>query len=189
MDLAVVVDGNDPDDRPPVAVTGQEHRPGHDQFGVGRGRECRPAESVVVLGVQVGDQVEFVSHLGSQRVVTVMVRIEHDPVLTAVQPVDAGIQVVEGDAEVPRVPSRRFQAETSPSQDAGGRQRQPLEPHQRRLLGQLVERQIANAEDRDRVRPVDIVVSYGVGPEELTVELTARTTTDASSASESPTRR
>ena len=60
MDLIVLVDLEDTHDRPAVTVAGEEHHAWADLgrfVGVGEGR---PAEAVVVLGVQVGDNVNTI---------------------------------------------------------------------------------------------------------------------------------
>ncbi len=74
MDLPVVVDGNDPYVCLGLTVPGEQHRTRLDPFrsaGVGQGR---PAETVVVLCVQVGYEVEIVI----VHVVTVLVVSPHD---------------------------------------------------------------------------------------------------------------
>ena len=58
MDLAVFIDGDDPNHRLPVAVAGQEHHTGRDALGVSRIGERRPAKTVVVLGVQIDDEIQ-----------------------------------------------------------------------------------------------------------------------------------
>jgi hypothetical protein len=66
-DLAVVIDGDDPHDCPAVAVAGEEHRPGDNPTWFGRVSKRRPAEAIVVPGVQVGNEIEFVVHGFSER--------------------------------------------------------------------------------------------------------------------------
>ena len=59
MDLAVGVDGEDPDAGMGVAATGDEHHPGSHRGGIDRVLQRRPPVTVVVLGVQVGDELEW----------------------------------------------------------------------------------------------------------------------------------
>jgi hypothetical protein len=57
VDVAVVVDGDDPDDGLAVPVASQEHRARTNSVRVVGPGERRPAESVLVLGVEVGAQL------------------------------------------------------------------------------------------------------------------------------------
>ena len=59
MDLTVVVDGYDPDDSLAVAVPGHQHRSGLDLGGIASIAQDRPAEPLVILGVEVGYQVDL----------------------------------------------------------------------------------------------------------------------------------
>src|SRR5215207_9613740 len=88
-----------------------------------------------------------------------MVRVPPDEMLTATQRLDALVEVVEGHSEVPRVASRRFEAEARGSEHTSLHQGQYLEADQRWLLGQLVDRDVTRREDRDPVRAVDRVVA------------------------------
>src|SRR5581483_5177227 len=63
VDLAVVVDGDDSDDRGCLSVAGEQHRTGpYALRGAGIGQR-RPAQAVVVLGIEISDEVE-VFHRG-----------------------------------------------------------------------------------------------------------------------------
>ncbi len=57
MDLTVRVDGHDADHGLGLAVASEQHRArSHPLGSVGVG-QCRPAEAVVVLGVEVGYEI------------------------------------------------------------------------------------------------------------------------------------
>lgn len=60
VDLAVVIDCDDPDHGPRLAVTGEEHRPGADASGGDGILDGRPAQGVVILGVEVGYEIKVV---------------------------------------------------------------------------------------------------------------------------------
>lgn len=62
MNVAVSVDAEDPDAGMGVAVTGDEHHTGSDGGGIGRVAERRPPVTVVVLGVQIGDELDSAGH-------------------------------------------------------------------------------------------------------------------------------
>ena len=58
VDLSVVVDGDDADYGACLAVAGEEHRSGPDAVGGDSVSESGPAQTLVVLGVQVGYEIE-----------------------------------------------------------------------------------------------------------------------------------
>jgi hypothetical protein len=88
-----------------------------------------------------------------------MVRVLPAAVLAGFEPGDPGVEVVEGDGEVPRVPSGGLEAEARGTQVADANQRQDLEADQGRLLRQFVDRGVASREHRDAVLAVDRVVA------------------------------
>ena len=67
----------------------------------------------------------------------------------------------------------RFQIEPDGPQRTDGHERQTGEPDQRGLLRQLVQRNLAHREHRYPVDAVDLVHPFGVGTEQITVEITA----------------
>lgn len=58
VDLTVVIDGDHPDHCSCLAVAGKEHGPGTDTVGSDGIGEGRPAETFVVLGVQVDFEIK-----------------------------------------------------------------------------------------------------------------------------------
>ena len=58
VDLTIVIDGDHPDHRSCLAVAGKEPGPEADTVGSDRIGEGRPAETFVVLGVQVGYKIK-----------------------------------------------------------------------------------------------------------------------------------
>ena len=77
MNVAVGVDAEDPDSGVGVAVAGDEGHPGSHGGGIGRVGERRPTVPVVVLGLQIGDELESAGH-------TVMVGSAERPALDGV---------------------------------------------------------------------------------------------------------
>jgi len=118
-----------------------------------------------------------------------MVRVDPSLVLAPSKPVDAGVEVVEGDREVPWVAAGRFQPKPRRSQDCDPDEHKNVETDQGCLLGQLIHGDVARSEDRDAVGAIDRVVALGVGPEPSASSSPPRTTTVASSSSTSPGRR
>ncbi|MCC5952813.1 MAG: hypothetical protein JJU45_12045 [Acidimicrobiia bacterium] len=83
----------------------------------------------------------------------------------------AAVEVIERDREVPRVPAGGLESESGCEEGADAHQRQDLEADQRRLLCQLVDGGIAGSEHRDAVLAVDRVISVGVCPDDVRVEV------------------
>jgi hypothetical protein len=68
-------------------------------------------------------------------------------VLALAKTVDAFIEPLDGDVEVSRVTSSRFEPEAGGSDEAGLYEREVAEADKRGLLNHLVERDAANAEE------------------------------------------
>lgn len=62
VDLTVVIHCDNADDGLGRAVARENHDPGDDPVGLPCVSQGRPAESVVVLGVQISDQIDVVGH-------------------------------------------------------------------------------------------------------------------------------
>lgn len=86
---------------------------------------------------------------------------------------DSPVEVVEGDGEAPWVAAGGLETESRCSQISGPDEGQELEADQRRLLGELVNGGVAGGEHRDAVLAVDGVVSVGVRPQRLAIEVAA----------------
>src|SRR2546427_813951 len=79
--------------------------------------------------------------------------------------------VVDGDREVVSVPAGRVEPQPGRPEHTDGDEREGLEPYERRLLGELVDCDVAGGKDGDAVRAIDAVVPGGVGTKHLDVEL------------------
>jgi hypothetical protein len=62
MDLAIGVDGHDPNNSMRVRVASKQHRAGPHPGRVDGVSKRRPAQSVIVLGVQVSYEVDVMFH-------------------------------------------------------------------------------------------------------------------------------
>lgn len=102
-----------------------------------------------------------------------MIRVRPTPMLTAAEPLDARIQVIEGHGEVPLTPTCGLQAEPRSPQYAHAYESQNLEVDERYLLRELIHRHIAGSENREAELAVDRVVPSGIGAKGLRVELAA----------------
>ena len=62
MDLAILINGDDPNDRLGLTIATQQHRPGPDQVRVTCIGKSGPPQAIVVLGVQVSCEVDELTH-------------------------------------------------------------------------------------------------------------------------------
>ena len=69
------------------------------------------------------------------------------------------------------VAARRLEPQTGRAYGARFHDGEPVEPHERDPLCHLVEGQASESEDRDAVKPIDVVVTDSVSSEDLGVKL------------------
>lgn len=96
MDLAIGVDGHDPNNTLRVRDASKQHRTGPHPGTVDGVGERGPAQSVIVLGVQVSYEVDVMFHGNSGLGSVFMVRVRPDAVFAALEPFDAVFEVIEG---------------------------------------------------------------------------------------------
>lgn len=173
MDLAIGVDGHDPNNSLSVRVASKQHGAGPHPGTVDGVGERRPAQSVIVLGIQVSYEVDVMFHGNSGIGSVFIVRVRPDAVFAALEAFDAVLEVVEGDGEVAHVTPCRVQAKTGNPEDADPHQRQDTEPDEGCLLGQLVDRDVSSGEDRESVAAIDGVVAVRVGSKQFGIQLAA----------------
>lgn len=132
MDLTVIVHGDDPDDRHRRFVASEQHCSDPNSGDISSVGQRRPAEAVVVLGVEICDHIEFVEHLWPPLATSVlMIRVDPHLVPTRQQRFGPGIEIVEQHGEVTAISAGRFEADTHASKSTDGHDRQLSEPNQR----------------------------------------------------------
>jgi hypothetical protein len=110
MNLTIVVDGEDANDCPPMAISGEEHCAGPHASRFPGVSEDGPPQAVVVLIVQISKEIHFQVHHSPPNTCCslLMVRVEPNLMLASTQPSGSVLKLGEDDREVPAIPPRRF---------------------------------------------------------------------------------
>lgn len=126
MDLTVLVDGYDPHHGLGLAVAGEQHRARPHPLGrmaSERVDQPRPSSSWASRSATRSRAFIGAPRFGS----ALVIRVHPGAVLATSQLVDAGVKVVEGHGEVPRVPAGGLQAEASGPENADSYQGRRLD--------------------------------------------------------------